>query len=85
MLDMLKLLPIGAQIGIALAVLTAIGGGSTAIYVHIYDKGAASEAAKQKERDDEAIAQAAHGRAIVRSCRDAGGVWSQARGICQRG
>lgn len=81
-MGMLKLLPIGAQIGIAFAVLTALGGGYYAWRSGVFDKGVAYERAQQKDRDDEAVAKARAGSSAADACNDAGGVWSQSRGVC---
>lgn len=82
MLTLIKALPIGAQIGIALAVMAAAGGGYYAWRTSIFNEGAAYEHAQQKERDDEAVAKARAGRNDVRECNDAGGLWDTTRGIC---
>lgn len=82
MIALLRLLPIGAQIGIGVAVLVAIGGGYYAWRSGVFDKGVQYERAQQKERDDEAVEHARDGRLTVRDCYDRGGVWDASRGVC---
>lgn len=82
MLALLKALPIGAQVGIALAILGAAGGGYVAWRSSIFNQGAAYERQQQQERDDEAVGKAGDARGAVRDCRERGGVWSQSRGVC---
>lgn len=81
-LSLLKLLPIGAQVAIALALLSAAGGGFYAWRSGIFNKGVEYEHAQQKERDDEAVSEAREGRLDVRSCYAAGRVWDITRGVC---
>jgi len=84
MLALLRLLPIGAQIGIAIAVIAAAGGGYLAWRSSIFNQGAAFERAEQKERDDDARARGRAGRNAVDTCYDLGGVWDSKTGFCHR-
>jgi hypothetical protein len=82
MLALLRLLPVGAQIGVAVAILVAGGGGYYAWRSGVFNKGVAYEHARQKERDDEAVGEASEGRLDVRTCYNAGRVWDAKVGIC---
>jgi hypothetical protein len=83
LLALLKALPIGLQIGLALAVLAAAGGGYYAWRSSIFDKGVAYQQEQQKESDDHAVERAQRGIKNVDDCVSAGGAWDQAAGVCR--
>ncbi len=82
MLSLIRMLPIGAQAAIGVAAFAAIVGGGTAVYTHIYNKGYAAAINKIAAQDQEAVNAANEARNRVRRCRDAGGVWDSAAGVC---
>lgn len=82
MFGLLRALPIGVQVGLAIAVLGAIGGGYYAWRTSIFNEGVAYERQQQQERDNEAIGRADDARNAVRACRDRGGMWDQQTSQC---
>lgn len=84
MIGLFKLLPIGAQLAIAAGLVALAAGGYYAWRSDIFNDGVAHEAAAQRGRDNEAVQNAREGAADVRGCFAAGGVWSDAAGLCHR-
>lgn len=84
MFGMLSGLSLLARAGIVLGLAAALVGGYAAWRYGLINQGVQQERQQQKERDDEAVGNADAGADAVRRCRDAGGMWSQSRGVCDR-
>lgn len=84
MIALLRLLPLSAQVGIGFALIAAVGASYWGWRSHIYNLGYAAAIEAVAAQDKDAIDATEKARARVRDCRNSGGVWDTARGVCDR-
>ncbi|MGY3392923.1 hypothetical protein ACVWW6_005514 [Bradyrhizobium sp. USDA 3311] len=74
--------PYLVQAAIAIGILLAIAGAIEIFKVHYTNQGYQQALDDIAADNKEAIDAADKARSRVRNCRDAGGVWDAARGVC---
>lgn len=82
MFALLKLLPAGVQIGMAVAAFVIVTGTITTISVKIYNRGYASAISAVAERNKVAIDAVRKGTTRVQDCYAGGGSWDATDGVC---
>ena len=73
---------IGRTIAITGAIIVGIGIGWLAFATHYENIGYAKAMHAIAAQDAKAISEAQHARETVKACRDGGGTWDVANGVC---